>query len=156
MSERIEFRLNGQDVSALAQPGQTLLEVLRDGFGLNGAKEGCGEGECGACTVIVDGKALSACILPAQEADGCEVLTVEGLAGSGGGLHKLQQAFVDNGAVQCGFCTPGMLMSAKALLDANPSPSEDEVRTALEGNLCRCTGYHQIVRAVMATDGDDS
>jgi carbon-monoxide dehydrogenase small subunit len=146
----LEFTLNGHAETAEVSPADTLLTVLRRDFELTGAKEGCGEGECGACTVILDGLAVSSCILPALEAQGGEVQTVEGLAAPGGELHPLQQAFVEHGAVQCGFCTPGMVMSAKALLDAEPAPGEDAVRTAIEGNLCRCTGYHQIVQAVLA------
>jgi carbon-monoxide dehydrogenase small subunit len=146
----MEFFLNGQPVRAEVRGGQTLLQLLRDGLGLNGTKEGCGAGECGACTVIVDGQALASCIFPALEVEGAEVTTIEGLDAPDGTLHPLQEAFVQQGAVQCGFCTPGQIMSAKALLDVNPHPSEDEIRTALEGNLCRCTGYHQIIAAVKA------
>jgi carbon-monoxide dehydrogenase small subunit len=146
----LEFTLNGHPETAEVSPADTLLTVLRRDFELTGAKEGCGEGECGACTVILDGLAVSSCILPALEAQGGKVQTVEGLAAPGGELHPLQQAFVEHGAVQCGFCTPGMVMSAKALLDAEPAPGEEAVRTAIEGNLCRCTGYHQIVQAVLA------
>jgi len=150
MREPLRFTLNGQEVVAQVAPADSLLTVLRRDFALTGAKEGCGEGECGACTVIMDGMAVSACILPALEAEGAQVETVEGLSAPGGDLHPLQQAFVEQGAIQCGFCTPGMVMSAKALLDAEPAPDQTEVRTAIEGNLCRCTGYHQIVSAVLA------
>lgn len=150
MKRRIEFTLNGQPATAEVSPSDTLLKVLRDDFELMGAKEGCGVGECGACTVIMDGQAVSSCLLPALEAEGASVETVEGLARPDGGLHPIQESFVEHGAIQCGFCTPGMVMSAKALLDKNPRPSEDQIRTALEGNLCRCTGYHQIVTAVKA------
>jgi carbon-monoxide dehydrogenase small subunit len=148
--KRLEFTLNGNPEAVEVSPADTLLAVLRRDFELTGAKEGCGEGECGACTVLLDGLAVSSCILPALEAQGAEVQTVEGLAAPGGELHPLQRAFVEHGAVQCGFCTPGMVMSAKALLDVEPAPSEAQVRTAIEGNLCRCTGYHQIVQAVLA------
>ena len=142
--------VNGEPVELQINPGETLLEVLRERLGLTGSKEGCGEGECGACTVIVNGLATNACIFPAIEASGCEVQTVEGLAAAGGDLHPLQNAFVEYGAVQCGFCTPGMVMSAKALLDQEASPDEDRIRTAIDGNLCRCTGYTQIVHAIKA------
>jgi carbon-monoxide dehydrogenase small subunit len=154
VKREIEFVLNGQPVKAEARGGQTLLGLLRDELGLKGVKEGCGAGECGACTVIVDGQALASCIFPALEAQGASVTTIEGLAAPDGSLHPIQEAFVQHGAVQCGFCTPGQIMSAKALLDANPHPSEQEIRTALEGNLCRCTGYHQIIAAVKAASED--
>ena len=154
MKREIEFILNGQPVRAQARGGQTLLELLREELGLTGVKEGCGAGECGACTVIVDGKALTSCIFPALEVEGAAVTTIEGLAAHDGSLHPLQEAFVQHGAVQCGFCTPGQILSAKALLDFNPHPSEEEIRTALEGNLCRCTGYQQIIEAVKAAAED--
>ncbi len=150
MKRDMEFMLNGQPVRVEARGGQTLLQLLRDELGLKGTKEGCGAGECGACTVVVDGQALASCIYPALEVEGASVTTIEGLAAPDGSLHPLQEAFVKHGAVQCDFCTPGQIMSAKALLDANPHPGEDEIRSALEGNLCRCTGYHQIVEAVKA------
>jgi aerobic carbon-monoxide dehydrogenase small subunit len=150
VKREIEFMLNGQPVRVEARGGQTLLALLRDELGLGGTKEGCGAGECGACTVIVDGQALASCIFPALEVEGASVTTIEGLAAPDGSLHPIQEAFVRHGAVQCGFCTPGQIMSAKALLDANAHPSEDQIRTALEGNLCRCTGYHQIIEAVKA------
>ncbi|MBI5521734.1 MAG: (2Fe-2S)-binding protein [Desulfarculus sp.] len=154
MKRAIEFRLNGQAVHVEARGGQTLLELLRQELGLNGVKEGCGAGECGACTVIVDGQALTSCIFPALEVEGASVTTIEGLAAPDGTLHPVQEAFVRNGAVQCGFCTPGQILSAKALLDLNPHPSEEQIRTALEGNLCRCTGYQQIIEAVKAAAED--
>jgi len=139
--------LNGQKVTAEIDPSDMLAYVLRDKLGLTGTKIGCDEGECGACTVILDGQAVDSCILPAMKADGCEVMTVEGLA-KGGELDPLQQAFIDKGAVQCGYCTPGLLMSARALLDENPHPSEQEIKDAVAGNLCRCTGYTKIIEAI--------
>jgi carbon-monoxide dehydrogenase small subunit len=129
-----------------------LLQVLRNGLGLNGTKEGCGTGDCGACTVLLDGKPVNSCLVLAIDADGHEVTTVEGLEKEGK-LHPLQAAFVEEGAVQCGFCTPGMLMTAKGLLDENPHPSEGEIRRGIAGNLCRCTGYVRIVRAIQRAAG---
>jgi len=144
-----QFRLkvNGKEVQVEAPAGITLLKLLRDYLGLTGTKEGCGEGECGACTVLLDGVPVVSCLLPAAKAEGREVTTIEGLA-QGEKLHPLQEAFISEGAVQCGFCTPGMILSAKALLDSNSRPTRDEIKEALSGNLCRCTGYSQIVRAV--------
>jgi len=139
--------VNGREYEVAVSPKRTLAEFLRDDLGLTGVKLGCGEGECGACTVLLDGRPVTSCIVLALEAQGHEVLTVEGLA-DGSELHSLQRAFVKQGAIQCGFCTPGMILSAKALLDRNPDPSEDEIRQALAGNLCRCTGYQKIVEAV--------
>lgn len=139
--------INGVERELLVEPRQTLLEVLREELHLYGTKEGCGNGNCGACSVIVDGRVANSCLILAVQADGKEVLTVEGLA-AGTQLHPLQQAFLEEAALQCGFCTPGFLMAAKALLDENPSPSEEEIRRWLAGNLCRCTGYDKIVRAV--------
>jgi carbon-monoxide dehydrogenase small subunit len=142
--------LNGEEVTVEVKPSTLLVEVLRDQLELTGTKVACGEGECGACTVLLDGKPVNSCLMPALKAQGREVLTVEGLAPLGE-LHPLQKAFVGHGAVQCGYCTPGMLMSAKALLDHNPNPTEDEVRLAISGNLCRCTGYAKIVEAILDT-----
>ncbi|MBZ0136298.1 MAG: (2Fe-2S)-binding protein [Planctomycetes bacterium] len=150
MKTLLRFQLNGREVAFEAPPHARLLDVLRDIAGLTGTKEGCGEGECGACTVLVDGRALNSCLFPALEADGRSVVTVEGLASREGGLSELQQAFVDEGGAQCGFCTPGMVMSAAALLAENHSPSDDEIREALVGNLCRCTGYTQIIASIRA------
>jgi len=130
-------------------PAATLLQVLREELELTGTKYGCGEGECGACSVILDGRVVNSCLVLAAECEGRAVLTIEGLR-ENGGLHPLQRAFVEHGAVQCGFCTPGMIMAAYALLQQNPAPSEQEVRRALEGNLCRCTGYRKIIDAVLA------
>ncbi len=151
----LTLRVNGMTHEVEAAPTARLLDVLRDQLGLTGTKEGCAEGECGACTVIVDDKAVNSCVMLAVQAQGKEVLTVEGLAVDGE-LDDLQQKFVENGAVQCGFCTPGMLMSAKALLLANPLPSEQDIRIALAGNLCRCTGYSAIVAAVKAASGQEA
>lgn len=151
----IAFTLNGEPVQVTADPGQTLLRLLREVCGLTGTKCGCEIGECGACTVIVDGEAVCSCLVMAGQVAGRSVETVEGLAPAGGaadhddgGLHPLQQAFLDCDAVACGFCTPGMLMAAKALLDANPNPTRREIEIALSGNLCRCTGYAAIIEAV--------
>ncbi len=139
---------NGVPYEVDVEPSRSLLSVLRTEIGLTGPKEGCDDSECGACMVLIDGKPVNSCSYLALQADGHEVTTIEGLA-EGETLHPLQQAFLDQGGVQCGFCTPGMLISAKALLDRNPRPSEDEVRLALSGNLCRCTGYQKIAQAVL-------
>ncbi len=150
MKVPLRFLLNGREVALEVQPHARLLDALRDYAGLTGTKEGCGEGECGACTVLVDGRAVNSCLYPALEAEGRAVLTVEGLVSAQGGLSELQQAFVEEGGAQCGFCTPGMVMSAAALLSENAAPSDDEIREALVGNLCRCTGYTQIVASIRA------
>ena len=144
----ISFTLNGDVVSAEVPITWTLLQTLREKFELTGAKEGCGVGECGACTVIVDGQTVNACICPVPEIDGRQVATIEGLADKEGNLDALQTAFLENNGVQCGFCTSGMIMSAKSLLNDNPNPSEDEIREAIAGNICRCTGYVQIVESI--------
>lgn len=148
MNERvIKLIINGEPAEVTVSPRATLLEVIRDKLELTGTKEACSLGECGACTVILDGKAVNSCLVLAVEANGKEILTIEGLS-KNGQLHPLQKAFIDEGAVQCGFCTPGMILSAKALLDKNPEADEDEIKEALAGNLCRCTGYIKIVKAV--------
>lgn len=151
--ETLVMRLNQQDVAVQVRPDALLVDVLRDELELTGAKEACGEGECGACTVLLDGEPVTSCLVPALKAQGREVVTVEGLSSSGE-LHPLQRAFIEHGAVQCGYCTPGMLMSAKALLDRNPHPSEEEIKEAVSGNLCRCTGYVKIIEAVVAASQD--
>lgn len=143
----ITMTVNGAPVEAAVEPNRTLVQFLREDLGLTGTKHGCGLGDCGACTVILDGKPVNSCLVLAVQANGREVLTIEGLADNGK-LHPIQQAFVKTGAVQCGFCTPGMILSAKALLDENPRPTEREIRTAISGNLCRCTGYQKIVEAI--------
>jgi aerobic carbon-monoxide dehydrogenase small subunit len=143
----ITFQLNGKTITLEVNPSDSALSVLRDRLGLTGTKEGCGIGECGACTILVNGLAVDSCLMLSGQLDGRKVETVEGLA-SGSSLHSLQQKFIAHGAVQCGFCTPGVLMSAKALLDTNGNPTRGEVVEALSGNLCRCTGYVQIVEAV--------
>lgn len=152
MSPMLEVSLvvNGDAVTARVSPTDRLVDLLRERLDLTGTKEGCGNGECGACTVLVDGRAVNACLFPALEAEGRDVLTIEGLAGPGGALSPVQQAFVDNGGIQCGFCSPGMIMSATALLRSDPAPTDQAIRGALVGNLCRCTGYVQIVQSIRA------
>ena len=139
--------INGDETEFLTEDGTSLLNALRDEVGLTGAKEGCGTGDCGSCSVLIDDRVTCACLVFAPEADGATIVTVEGLATSGE-LHPLQQCFLEGAALQCGICTPGFLMAAKALLDRNPAPTETEIRYALAGNLCRCTGYDKIIRAV--------
>ncbi len=148
MKKQITFTLNGYEVSTEVASHRMLLEVLRDTFDLKGTKPGCGQGECGACTVLVDGVNVDSCLYPAFEIEGKSVTTVEGLIGEGNRLHPVQQAFVEHGGIQCGFCSPGMIMSAAALLSENPSPSDEEIKRGISGNLCRCTGYVQIVESV--------
>ena len=144
----VAFMLNGQRVELSLNPERTLLDVLRTEFGLTGAKSACEAGHCGACKVIIDGSAVVSCLVPMRTMQGRSVLTIEGLA-KGGTLHPLQRAFVECGAVQCGYCIPGMILTAKALLDINPVPSEEQVRLAISGNLCRCTGYKKQVDAIL-------
>lgn len=144
----LSFTLNGKTVKVAVDPSTLLVDLLREDFGLTGTKVGCREGECGACTVLVDGEACNSCLIPALKVQGREVTTIEGLQKPDGSLDPLQQAFMDAGAAQCGFCTPGMIMNAKALLKNNPNPDEQEIRKALSGVLCRCTGYRKIVEAV--------
>jgi carbon-monoxide dehydrogenase small subunit len=145
--KHVTATVNGDQVEYLTEAGTTLLDALRDELSLTGAKEGCGSGDCGACSVMVDGRLVCACLMLAAEAEGRRIETIEGMA-HGGTLHPLQQKFLEHAALQCGFCTPGLLVAAKALLDQNPDPSETEIRYWLAGNLCRCTGYDKIIRAV--------
>ncbi|HHX90560.1 MAG TPA: (2Fe-2S)-binding protein [Paracoccus sp.] len=152
---KVSMTVNGKAVSAIAE-GRTLLSsFLRDGLGLTGTHNGCDTSQCGACVVHVDGKAVKSCSVLAMDVAGAEVLTIEGMANADGSLGTIQQAFQDHHGLQCGFCTPGMVMSAAALLEENPRPTEAEVRHYLEGNICRCTGYHNIVKAVLAASGQD-
>jgi aerobic-type carbon monoxide dehydrogenase small subunit (CoxS/CutS family) len=150
MKYEATLHVNGIAYPVEIEPGRSLLSVIRSEVGLTGSKEGCDDSECGACMVLLDGRPVNSCSYLALQADGREITTIEGLTGEGGELHPLQEAFLDQGGVQCGFCTPGMLISAKALLDRTPDPSEEEIRLALSGNLCRCTGYSGIVRAVQS------
>ncbi len=147
---KIHFTINGKEVSLTTPVNRRLLDVLREDLGLTGTKEGCGIGECGACTVLVDNKAVNSCLILSGQVDGSNIMTIEGLA-KNSTLHPLQENFLKYGAVQCGFCTPGMLMSAYALLNENPHPSEEEIKEAIAGNLCRCTGYKQIIEAIRET-----
>jgi len=148
MKQVVNLRVNGESYELAVDPRMTLLDVLRDNLGLTGTKSGCELGNCGSCTVLMGGMAVSSCLVLAVEAQGKEIITIEGLA-KNGELHPLQQAFIDHGALQCGFCTPGMILSGKALLDHNSNPTEDEVKEALSGNLCRCTGYTDAVNAIL-------
>lgn len=147
MKRLIRLTVNEKDYEIAVRPNQTLADLIREEIGLTGTKKGCEVGECGTCTVILDGKPVNSCLVLAAQADGRTVLTIEGLE-TDEGLHPIQQAFVDKGAIQCGFCTPGMILSAKNLLDRNPGADEKEIRTAISGNLCRCTGYQKIVEAI--------
>ncbi len=149
----LNLRMNGDPVELMVEDDETLLDVLRDRLFLTGTKRGCGEGQCGHCTVILNGKAVNSCLTLALEAEGAEVLTIEGLA-EGGNLHPIQKAYVEAGAIQCGYCTPGMIMAIYSLLQKNPQPNEEEIREGIKGVMCRCTGYYKIVEAVrMAAAG---
>lgn len=147
MKHKINITINGRDHQICVSPNITLLDFLRQEMGLTGSKKGCDTGDCGSCTVIINGKAVNACLCLAVEVDGCDIETIEGL-GREGQLHPLQNAFVEQGAVQCGFCTPGMIMASKALLDEVPNAGKDQIKQAIDGNLCRCTGYQKIIEAV--------
>jgi len=146
----LNFRLNGKQISISTDPDIRLLDLLRDKLNLTGTKEGCGVGECGACTVLMNGRAINSCLVFAAQVENSEIVTIEGIS-NGEKLHPLQNKFLEYGAVQCGFCTPGMVLSAYALLEEKPNPTEDEIKDAIAGNLCRCTGYKQIIEAVKAT-----
>lgn len=148
-NKKIHFTLNGRPHELIVQPFKTLLQVIREDLKLTGTKEGCGHGECGSCTVLMEGKTVNSCLVPALEADNKEIITIEGLS-EGETLHPIQEAFVSHSGMQCGFCTPGMIMSAKALLDSNPDPSETEIREGIAGNFCRCTGYTKIIESISA------
>jgi carbon-monoxide dehydrogenase small subunit len=150
----IKATVNGAKHTVSIPPDRLLLDMLREDLGLTGTKRGCGNGKCGACSIIMDGKLVDSCLVPAMKADGSEILTVEGLAGEGD-LHPIQEAFLEKGAVQCGFCTPGMLLAAKSLLDQNPRPSIEEIKTTISGNLCRCTGYTKIIEAIESVGKDN-
>ena len=147
--KEIKFTLNGKSCEVVVKPWRTLLEMIREDLHLTGTKEGCGEGECGSCTVIMGGKTVNSCLVPAMEADKQEIITIEGLP-DGENLHPIQKAFVNKAGMQCGFCTPGMIMSAKVLLEKTPSPSEEEIREGIAGNFCRCTGYTKIIESIQA------
>ncbi|MCR9146496.1 MAG: (2Fe-2S)-binding protein [Rhodobacteraceae bacterium] len=149
----VTTKINGDPVEYLCEPDETLLDVLRDQLGLTGSKEGCGTGDCGACTVTLDGRLVCSCLVLGAEAEGAEVGTIEGMA-EAEALHPLQQKFIEHAALQCGICTPGILVAAKSLLERNPDPTEEETRYWLAGNLCRCTGYDKIIRAVMDAAAD--
>jgi aerobic-type carbon monoxide dehydrogenase small subunit (CoxS/CutS family) len=144
----MKIKVNKREYEIAGEPWRTLLDVLRNDLGLTGTKEGCGTGNCGACTVLINGQAVNSCLVLVGEVEGKEITTIEGLA-EGGKLHPVQQAFIDEGAVQCGFCTPGVVLTAKSFLNTNPHPTEEQIREAVAGNLCRCTGYDKIVRAIM-------
>jgi aerobic-type carbon monoxide dehydrogenase small subunit (CoxS/CutS family) len=148
MKKMLEFTVNGEHYEVLVEPKTLLVDVLRDQLGLKGAKRGCDSGSCGACTVLLNGKPVHSCSILALQANGGEILTIEGLA-DGSNLHPIQEAFVDHWALQCGFCTPGQIIAAKALLDENPNPTEEEVKIAMNGHICRCTGYNMITEAIL-------
>jgi carbon-monoxide dehydrogenase small subunit len=155
MKKLIHLNVNDHPVEVAVAPNTTLVDLLRYELGLTGTKKGCDLGDCGACTVILDGRAVNACLVLAVQADGCKVQTIEGLQDSDG-MHPLQAAFVEKGAIQCGFCSPGMILSAKNLLDRHPHPSEAEIRRAVSGNLCRCTGYQKIIEAIQSASPSSS
>jgi len=147
MKHKIHLTVNGEPYDLLVDPRQTLVDLIRHELGLTGTKKGCDAGDCGSCTIILNGKPVNSCLILGVEADGSDILTIEGLQ-KGEELHPIQEAFINHGAVQCGFCTPGMILSAKALLDSSPHPTEEEIMRAISGNLCRCTGYKKIIEAI--------
>ena len=153
MAREVSFVFNGNKMTMSVEDHWTLLHLIREELGYTGTKEGCGSGECGACTVIVDGMAVNSCLYLAIEIDGKQLVTIEGLASNDGTLHPLQKAFVENGGIQCGFCSPGMILSAKALLDESPNATEDEIKDSIAGNICRCTGYVQIIDSIKSVSG---
>jgi len=153
MAREISFVFNGNPLKMIIEDHWTLLHLIREELGFTGTKEGCGSGECGACTVIVEGETVNSCLFLASEIDSKRLTTIEGLAAADGTLHPVQKSFVENGGIQCGFCSPGMILSAKALLDKNPSASDEDVKEAIAGNLCRCTGYVQIIDSIKAVSG---
>jgi carbon-monoxide dehydrogenase small subunit len=155
MAREISFVFNGNPMKMMIEDHWTLLHFIREELGYTGTKEGCGSGECGACTVIVDGEAVNSCLYLATEIDGKALTSIEGLAAADGTLHPIQKSFVENGGIQCGFCSPGMIMSAKALLDKTPSALEEDIKEAIAGNLCRCTGYVQIIDSIKAVSGHE-
>ena len=155
MAREISFVFNGNPMKMMIEDHWTLLHFIREELGYTGTKEGCGSGECGACTVIVDGEAVNSCLYLATEIDGKKLTTIEGLAAADGTLHPIQKSFVENGGIQCGFCSPGMIMSAKALLDKTPNAPEEDIKEAIAGNLCRCTGYIQIIDSIKAVSGHE-
>jgi carbon-monoxide dehydrogenase small subunit len=154
MTVPIRITVNGEEQHLEVKPNLTLVDVLREDLGLTGTKKGCGSGKCGSCTVLMDGRPIDSCLILAPQADGTEIVTIEGLAGEV--PHPLQVAFAEKGAIQCGYCTPGMVLTAKALLDLNPKPQEGEIRSAIGGNLCRCTGYNKIVEAITSCTASKS
>ena len=154
MKTEIVLKVNGKEFEIKVESHRSLINVLREDLGFTGTKEGCGVGECGACTVIVDGKNINSCLVFAVDMDGKEILTIEGLAPKPGEMHPIQKAFLDHGAIQCGFCSPGMILSTKALLDQKSNPTEEDIKKGLSGNLCRCTGYVKIVDAVKSLRGE--
>jgi carbon-monoxide dehydrogenase small subunit len=153
MKRLIHLTINDKEYDLAVAPNQTLVDVIRYELGLTGTKKGCELGDCGSCTVLMDGKPVNSCLVLAMQADGRKIITIEGLE-TEKGLHPIQDAFVQKGAIQCGFCSPGMILSAKSLLDKNPNPGRDEIRGAISGNLCRCTGYQKIIEAVESVNGD--